>query len=70
MTIKQVYAGIPIALVWSDPTPTRWLVVSILEATYFVNAAGLFYLSALLERRQLINLAKNAASFASEKVRS
>lgn len=44
------YALIPVALTARNFTPSLALVALVLEATYFVNAAGLFYLSALLER--------------------
>jgi hypothetical protein len=48
-----VYGLVPIGLVYGAPTPLRWLLCSFMLATFFVNAAGLFCLSALLERKRL-----------------
>jgi hypothetical protein len=39
-----------------DPSERRYIVLALLEVTYFVNAAGLFFLSAILEKRALGNL--------------
>eukprot|EP00455_Lapot_gusevi_P035760 TRINITY_DN3962_c0_g1_i1.p1 TRINITY_DN3962_c0_g1~~TRINITY_DN3962_c0_g1_i1.p1 ORF type:complete len:203 (+),score=41.17 TRINITY_DN3962_c0_g1_i1:16-624(+) len=47
-----VYGVIPPALVSANPSNQSWLIVSLLEAVYFVNAAALFQLSAILEKRQ------------------
>ncbi len=47
-----VYGFIPIGLVVGHPDPAHWLTLAVLESIYFVNAAGLFCLSAILERYQ------------------
>jgi phosphatidylglycerophosphate synthase len=46
-----IYALIPIALVFSDPTAPRYLSLAILLATFYVNAASWMYLAAILEKR-------------------
>lgn len=46
-----VYALIPIGLVIGQPSPTAYLSLVILLATYYVNAASWMYLSAILEKR-------------------
>ena len=48
-----VYALIPIGLVYANPSPFSYLIVSLLEATFFVNAASLMVLSSILEKRAL-----------------
>eukprot|EP00744_Colponema_vietnamica_P015146 GILI01021235.1.p2 GENE.GILI01021235.1~~GILI01021235.1.p2 ORF type:complete len:211 (-),score=36.14 GILI01021235.1:1006-1611(-) len=52
ITDFTVYGLIPIALVYADPSDSKWLCVSLLQAIYFVNAASLFFLAAILEKRQ------------------
>jgi hypothetical protein len=46
-----IYSVVPIAIAHGDPSDTRWLVVSFLLGTYFVNAASWMYLSAILEKQ-------------------
>ena len=46
-----VYTSIPIALVFSRPESTLWLLLSFLLGSFFVNAASLMYLAAILEKR-------------------
>ncbi len=46
-----VYAAIPIGLVFSRPGPTLWLLLAVLLGSFFVNAASLMYLAAILEKR-------------------
>lgn len=47
-----VYAAVPIALVVGRPTPVRYLLLALLLAVFYVNAASWIYLSALLEKRR------------------
>lgn len=47
-----VYAAVPIALVAGrPPTPGAWLALSVLLASFYVNAASWMYLAAILEKR-------------------
>ncbi len=46
-----VYTAIPIGLVFSQPSPTLWLLLALLLGSFFVNAASLMYLAAILEKR-------------------
>jgi len=49
-----IYAAIPIAVVLPlQDDKLRWLILCVLLSTYFVNAAGLFLLSALVEKRSV-----------------
>ena len=48
-----IYSLLPISLVIENPSYTSYLIVCILEATFFVNAASLMYLSSILEKRAL-----------------
>lgn len=48
-----IYTAIPIALVFASPSETRWLLLALLLGSFFVNAASLMYLAALLEKRGL-----------------
>lgn len=48
-----VYTAIPIALVIGSPSESRWLLLALLLGSFFVNAASLMYLAALLEKRGL-----------------
>lgn len=48
-----VYTAIPIALVVQSPSESRWLLLALLLGSFFVNAASLMYLAALLEKRGL-----------------
>ena len=56
-----VYTAVPIALTVAAPTPTLWLLLALLLGSFFVNAASLMYLAAILEKRGL------GASFQGEK---
>ena len=44
------YGLIPIGVTYAHPSDTAWLCLALLEVTFFVNAAGLFFLSALIEK--------------------
>ena len=46
-----VYTAIPIALVFSRPSPPLWLLLALLLGSFFINAASLMYLAAILEKR-------------------
>jgi phosphatidylglycerophosphate synthase len=46
-----VYTAIPIALVYSMPGSALWLLLALLLGSFFVNAASLMYLAAILEKR-------------------
>lgn len=50
-----VYGLIPTALVVADPSEMRWIALSVLLISYFVNAAGLFQLAAILEKNQAVS---------------
>lgn len=45
-----VYSVVPICIAYGEPSDSRWLIVSFLLGTYFVNAASWMYLSAILEK--------------------
>jgi phosphatidylglycerophosphate synthase len=47
-----VYAVVPVAFAYGSMTPSVWGSATVLEATFFVNAASWMYLSAVLEKRQ------------------
>ena len=40
---------------WEEP---QWIACVFLEVTFFVNAAGLFFLSALIEKNQNAKVSK------------
>jgi phosphatidylglycerophosphate synthase len=46
-----IYALIPLALVFANPSTLAWLCVAFLLATFYVNAASWMFLSAVLEKR-------------------
>ncbi len=46
-----VYAVVPLGIALALDTRAAWLVLAVLQATFFVNAASWMYLSAVLERR-------------------
>ncbi|HUR93374.1 MAG TPA: CDP-alcohol phosphatidyltransferase family protein [Gemmatimonadales bacterium] len=46
-----VYAAIPLALAAVEPEASARMAVTVLLATFYINAASWMYLSALLERR-------------------
>jgi len=49
----SVYAALPVAFSWFlEADKLLWALTSLLEGVYFVNAAGLFYLAALLEKQE------------------
>lgn len=54
-----IYCSIPVALVYSNSSPEKYLTLSLLLASYYVNAASWMYLSAILEKRNLGALSNN-----------
>lgn len=48
-----VYSCIPIGLVLARKSDPLWLSLSVLLSAYFVNAASLFHLSAILVRNSI-----------------
>lgn len=46
-----IYSIIPISITFADPTVYTLYILPFLLSTYFVNCAGLFQLSAILEKR-------------------
>ena len=52
-----VYALVPIGVTLGRPAAFQsdagWVTLALLEGVYFVNAAGLFQLAAILERHQV-----------------
>jgi phosphatidylglycerophosphate synthase len=46
-----IYALIPLALVFANPSPMAWLCVALLLASFYINAASWMYLSAVLEKQ-------------------
>lgn len=48
-----VYAALPIALVWGDPTatPSLWFWLSVMQGAFFINAGSLLFLAGILESR-------------------
>ncbi|GAB4458838.1 MAG: CDP-alcohol phosphatidyltransferase family protein [Anaerolineales bacterium] len=46
-----VYAALPIGLVAGSPSIERYLALSVLLASFYVNAASWMYLAAILEKR-------------------
>lgn len=46
-----VYAAIPLGIALALDSRATWLVLAVLQATFFVNAASWMYLAAVLERR-------------------
>lgn len=56
-----VYALIPAALVWANPTtPNIWGIIGLISI-FYLNGASWMYLSALLEKRKLSNLNKKTS---------
>lgn len=54
-----VYSILPIAIVAADDRPPRvWAAVAVLEATFHVNNFILFYVAAILEKKQRLGDAK------------
>ena len=47
-----VYGLIPLGVTIAHPSNEAWIALVVLEVTFFVNAAGLFFLSALIEKNQ------------------
>lgn len=50
-----VYAAVPISLTLAHPTTTNFITLSVMLASFYVNAASWMYLSALLEKRAARN---------------
>jgi phosphatidylglycerophosphate synthase len=48
-----IYAAIPVAFIMEFPSPDNYLILSVLLASYYVNAASWMYLSSILEKRNL-----------------
>ena len=50
----QIYGLIPLGVSMGTPKgqEPQWIACVFLEVTFFVNAAGLFFLSALIEKNQ------------------
>ncbi len=46
-----IYALIPIALVFANPSAIDWLCAALLLATFYINAASWMFLSAVLKKR-------------------
>lgn len=46
-----IYSLVPIAMAYSQTSFQLYFIVCLLEATYFVNAASLFFLAGILEKR-------------------
>ena len=46
----MVYGLIPLGVTAAHPDYATWVSLVVLEVTFFVNAAGLFFLSALIEK--------------------
>ena len=51
LTDFAVYAALPIGLVVGSPSIERYLALSVLLASFYINAASWMYLAALLEKR-------------------
>ncbi|GAB4467184.1 MAG: CDP-alcohol phosphatidyltransferase family protein [Anaerolineales bacterium] len=51
LTDFVIYAALPIGLVAGSPSNERFLTLSVLLASFYVNAASWMYLAALLEKR-------------------
>ena len=45
-----IYGLVPLGVTAAHPSDECWFALVFLEVTFFVNAAGLFYLSALIEK--------------------
>jgi phosphatidylglycerophosphate synthase len=48
-----IYSAIPVAFIIAFPSPDNYLILSVLLASYYVNAASWMYLSSILEKRNL-----------------
>jgi phosphatidylglycerophosphate synthase len=46
-----IYALIPLAIVFTHPSPSAWLILGLLLASFYINAASWMFLSAVLEKR-------------------
>lgn len=62
LTDFVVYAWLPVALVLASPTETNYLALAFLLATFYINSASWMHLSAILEKRQHSQQAKNKFS--------
>ena len=47
-----IYGLIPISVAATHSSQAAWIACSLLEVAFFVNAAGLFFLSALIEKNE------------------
>ena len=47
-----IYGLVPIGVTMHQPSNEAWIALALLEVTFFVNAGGLFMLSALIEKNQ------------------
>jgi len=45
---------VPFGICYAHPSDSNYLMAIVLEMTFFVNAAGLFMLSALIEKQQSV----------------
>ena len=45
-----IYGLIPLGVTGGDPSYSAWFLLVLLEVSFFVNAAGLFMLSSLIEK--------------------
>ena len=52
-----IYGMIPLGVTAAHPEYRSWIALVYLEVTFFVNAAGLFFLSALIEKNASAKLA-------------
>lgn len=52
-----VYGMIPLGVTVANPDYRAWIALVYLEVTFFVNSAGLFFLSALIEKNSNARLA-------------
>ena len=50
-----IYGMIPLGVTAAHPEYRAWIALVYLEVTFFVNAAGLFFLSALIEKNKNAN---------------
>jgi phosphatidylglycerophosphate synthase len=46
-----IYALIPLAIVSTHPSPSAWLILGLLLASFYINAASWMFLSAVLEKQ-------------------
>mmetsp|Transcript_32795 Transcript_32795/g.50064 ORF Transcript_32795/g.50064 Transcript_32795/m.50064 type:complete len:141 (+) Transcript_32795:233-655(+) len=51
-----VYGLIPVGVTAGSPTQGRWIMCGIMLTSFFVNSAGLFMLSSLIEKNKHVSL--------------